>query len=172
MRKLFVRGAKHRVFLAIRSDGLAPAETFFEALRRGEWRSDTDHPEDEGWPDSRQADDRVVLLRVINHFATTGTVTSRANINNLEAGVWEFKRASKRVTFYDTDGFGNSGDRKPNRDAAECTRSGDPFWHVPDFDPQLRLGWCFPKSGDRASSEDIQESLMVREEDLAHDRAA
>jgi hypothetical protein len=144
----------------------------FDELARGEWRNDSDHEDADGWPDSNQPNDRIVLMRVISHFASTGTVISRGSINSLQGGIWEFKRSRKRVSFYDTDGQGTAYNRQPNPTSTDCSRPEDPMWHIPDFDQQLRLGWCFPKTGEQTNQEDIQQTLTVREEDLSYDRAA
>ena len=171
-RRRLVQGSKHVVFCAMREDGSQPASEMFDQLAAGEWRADSDHEEGDRWPDERQASDRLALLRIMSYFADHGTVLSRTHINDLDDGVWEFKRARKRVSFFDTDGAGETGYRARNTRQEQCSRVEDPFWHIPDFHHQLRLGHCFAKTSTQTDKNDIYESIRTREEDLSHDRAA
>ena len=172
LRHLVVRGRKHRVFSALREDGSSPAIEMLALLQKGWWLPDSDHNDDEGWPDTRQADDRLKLLQQIQRFADTGTAAGRHQFNFLEMGIWEFKRTGKRISFYDTDGAGNYCTEKPNVREEDCSRPGDPQWWIPDFEPQLRLGHSFAKTGQKTERHDIEEAHIVREEDLTRDRAA
>lgn len=172
-RKLVARGNRHNVFYGVCKNGDVPAAQMLDALQVGEWRVDTDHDPADGWPDSRQPDHRVKLMVLINQFANTGSARLSHQINRLEDGVWEFKVAKKRVTFYDTDGRGNSSNRSKLSTPGDCPRgANDPCWFVPDFDRQIRLGHAFPKDSQRTDPLDIAESKRVRNEDLEHDRAA
>jgi hypothetical protein len=109
----------------------------------------------------------------IQKFAENGVPESPRHINVLEGGVWEFKRASKRVTFYDTDGNGNCLTLRYVRVRSDAHRgSDDEMWRYPNFERQLRLGHCFGKTAARTDDADIEESIAVQEEDLTYDRAA
>ncbi|NII42143.1 hypothetical protein E9228_002801 [Curtobacterium flaccumfaciens] len=161
------------MFYGVRADGTKPAEEFLADLRRGDWRDDPDHAASAGWPDEAQPGDRAMLVQIIRNFADDGKPRRAAQVNVLEEGVWEFKRASKRVTFWDTDGSGSCVTRSKIDDIENAHRGpDDPMWKFPDFEQQLRLGHCFGKTGERTDPQDIQVSIVVKEEDLSYDRAA
>lgn len=168
-----MRGRAHRVFYGVRADGSRPAEDFLNELRRGEWLSDPDHDESHPWPDEEQPHDVSMLIAIIRNFADEGKPRGQTQVNFLEDGVWEFKRASKRVTFYDTDGNGSCVTLSRITDIRNAHRGeDDPMWRFPNFEQQLRLGYCFGKTGPATAPEDLQTSIDVKEEDLAYDRAA
>ncbi|MBT1632368.1 hypothetical protein [Curtobacterium flaccumfaciens] len=161
------------MFYGVRTDGTVPAQEFLKELSSGNWRADPDHENSHPWPDEAQPRDRALLVQIIRNFANEGAPRSDRQVNVLEDGVWEFKRASKRVTFWDTDGSGSCVTYAKVADIADAERGAqDPMWKFPNFESQLRLGHCFGKTGERTTQLDIQESIAIKEEDLSHDRAA
>lgn len=92
--------------------------------------------------------------------------------NYLVDGIWEFKHATRRLTYWDTPGDGTYRP-KPKFDSddersTECPEGG--YWWYPDMDAYLRLGVAWPKTEAQAPSEGIQAALETREEDCAHDQ--
>jgi len=48
---------------------------------------------------------------------------------------------------------------------------GTSGYRIPeDFDPFIRLGHAFAKTADKTAVADVEASIRVREEDVAHDR--
>jgi hypothetical protein len=142
-------------------------------LSKGLWLEDTDHLDGEPWPDEYQSTDKSELVQIIASFADEGKPRSRRHVNALEDGIWEFKRGVKRVTFFDTDGKGTFVPKGLLRDVQDSSRGEyDSMWMYPFFETQLRLGHCFAKDGATTHPEDIEAAIQIREEDLAHDRAA
>ncbi len=172
-RKPLVRGRRHTIFPAIRADSTEPAIIFLDELRRKVWRPDSDHTPGSGWPDDQQETDHHSMMELLRRYADRGTGFKLKDINRLDHGIWEFKIRRKRLSYYDTDGHGNTSDRPKLQHPSQCTRGQlDPCWFVPDFDRQIRVGHAFPKRTDQTLKSDIHETLQVREEDLRRDRAA
>ncbi|WP_146240653.1 hypothetical protein [Curtobacterium sp. MCPF17_011] len=173
MRSLFIHGAVHKVWFSVREDGSQPAQEFLATLSRGTWEADPDRQDGDPWPDEAQPNDRAVLVRIITAFANKGVPDSTRQVNDLEDGLWEFKRAAKRVTFYDTDGKGACVTHERVGSRAEGHRGeSDEMWQYPIFAEQIRLGFCFGKTGRYSGDDNIDEAIEVKEEDLAYDRAA
>jgi hypothetical protein len=170
-RELLVRGTKHLLYLAVDASGDSPAAQMIAEMRAGMWKPDADHTGD--WPDSAQPNDMSRFMSRLSRFSQSGVLEFRKQINRLDDGIWEFKYRTKRISFFDTDGLGTAFERPVNSDPSQCSRGAtDPFWQVPDFERIIRLGHCFPKTGERTTKRDLRETKRIRKEDLAHDRAA
>ena len=138
---------------------------FLGALKAGRW----DRPDEALQPDE-QISDYHWFLNEIRHWANTGEPTYRGAVKHLEDGVWEFRHADKRLTFYDTDGKGGYSAKLPIINHAQAEAPNSLNWHIPFFDPRIRLGHAFTKVGQKTPKKDLVEMKAAREEDLAHDR--
>ncbi len=152
---------------AVRSDGSSPAHTFLELLKSGRWEED---PDSEQIPDDEQVKDHHWFIEAIRCFADEGEPPYRHAINDLQDGVWEFKKGRKRLSFFDTDGEGGYTPKLRIRDYHDADVPDSEHWDVPNFDENLRLGHAFPKLGQKTRSEDLTACADIREEDLSHDR--
>ncbi|WP_139195163.1 hypothetical protein [Curtobacterium sp. MCBA15_001] len=167
------RGRTHIVFPARDAEGVQPASVMLADLARGQWKADTDHLDGDEWPDTRQVSDKFKLLQIIRTFADTGLPTHARAINELENGIWEFKHGVKRMSFYETDGNGSVFKTTQIRAVNESPRGEQAkYWWIPQFAPQIRVGFCFAKDGKTAGADNISECERVRKEDLDYDRAA
>jgi hypothetical protein len=94
------------------------------------------------------------------------------DVNYLHSGIWEFKHADRRLTFWDTDGEGNFTPKPKHHDPAE--RAWDPpedgYWWYPYMDAVLRLGCAWPKTEQAAPQHLIEQACEIREEDCARDQ--
>lgn len=154
----------------MRSDGAtSPAATALDELRQGWLKPDPDHVEGDPWPDEEQPADYFKLMAMLRSLCSKGVPTHSRAVNDLEEGIWEFKVASKRFTFYDTDGAGTYTKKYRIRSIEDADYRDD-YWWFPVFDHVIRLGHVFVKTGRYADGDDIDESLNIREEDVAHDR--
>lgn len=140
----------------------------------GMWAEDPEAAE-EGLPSDTQISRRAQLVAGIKYFARHGVPSwSACGMNALRGGIWEFKEGEKRVSFFDTDGNGGYTEKRKFKNRESSDYPDDEDWDIPGFDKDIRLGHCFGKPwGQRTTEqEDIDETIRVREEDLAHDRAA
>ncbi|MBF7732542.1 MULTISPECIES: hypothetical protein [Rhodococcus] len=167
-RRLIVKGRLHEVRCALRSDWSCPAGEFLDLLKNGMWEPD---PDAEKLPDDEQIRDRDWFLAAIKYWANEGEPIYSRAVNDLNDGVWEFKRGGKRLSFFDTDGIGGFEMKLRIENHAEAEFPDSEHWRIPGFDEQIRLGHAFPKLGGLTSAEDLGDSDVVREEDLAHDRS-
>lgn len=152
-------------------DGVtSPASDLLDDLKAGERRDDLDHIDGDPWPDEAQPSDFHKIMAMVKKLADDGEPIHGHAINSLHDGIWEFKRGKKRVSFFDTDGEGNINPKLRIRDRSACEDPDYVYWWFPEFDQQIRLGHVFMKDSQLAASEDIAETLRVREEDLAHDK--
>ena len=172
MRRLVAGGPDEyfEVTCAVLADGVtSPADAALTALEHGFWANDTDRSEGDPWPDETQPHDYVRLLAEINVLIDHKEPKHQKAVNVLEEGIWEFKVARKRFTFYDTMGDGTFTPKFKHEDRETAPYPASDFWWFPTFDQQLRLGHVFGKEGHLAGRENIESSKQVREEDLAHD---
>jgi hypothetical protein len=154
---------------AVRADGVtSPAAEALDALRAGVVDPDPDKEDDE-WPDEQQPNDYFKLMAHLRHLVTHGDPPFARCVNDLEDGIWEFKVGSKRFSFFDTDGVGAFEAKLRPETWDDRWSDGDFYW-FPNFDFDLRLGHFFVKSGRAAGQDNIDATIMVREEDLSHDR--
>lgn len=159
-------GECHDVHCAVEADGeTMPASEFLDALAGGVWEPDPDGGEER--PDDEQIRDHAVLLHMVQVLADEGIPVHQRAVNDLDDGIWEFKRGAKRLTFFDTPGDGSFD---PKLRVETNTAEDDEFWWFPYFDRYIRLGHAFPKTGQKAELHDLASSQRVREEDLAHDQ--
>lgn len=167
-RLMVVKGSIYTIEYAVRADGSRPAKTFMDLLKEGMWRDD---PHQDDFPSDEQISDWASLLNHMKYFASHGECQRPKQMNALEEGLWEFKAATQRLTFFDTPGDGTYEAKFKITDRAE---SPDPdsenYWWVPEFDDYLRLANFWPKVGDMADPLDIAEGLKIREEDIEYDR--
>jgi len=154
---------------AVRADGSSPAVEFWVTLQHGNWREDPRHkpPRD---PD--QIYDWEQLWAKIAYVGREGCPPTGESVNHLDDGIWEFKHADRRLSFWDTPGDGTyvakeKVDRRVSEGPENC-----PFLWYPKMDRVLRLGCAWPKEGRLAPPERIEEAKAIREEDCAHDRDA
>ena len=96
-------GALHTIEYAIRADLSEPAKEFLNQLSKGMWPDDPDSKE---LPDEEQITDHGKFLSAMKHFAIHGEPVYSHGLNALDDGVWEFKIARKRMSFFDTPGNG------------------------------------------------------------------
>lgn len=160
----------HDVEFAVRADGTVPAQEFLELLRDGRWPNDPDEDGDPPWDE--QIRDEAKFWQMIRKLADRGLPTGGrqgAQTNQLQEGIWEFKRGAKRLTWYDTDGSGGHAPKLRIDDRAESNYPDDDDWWFPEFDTIIRLGHSFPKTSQKTSHFDINEALATRTEDLNHD---
>lgn len=151
-----------------------PASEALKKIVLGMWDED---PEVAGLalPADVQIRGGAKLMAGIKYFARHGVPDNAScKINDLRDGIWEFKEGQKRVSFYDTDGRGGYTPKARFRDRDQADYPDSPEWEVPGFSHDLRLGHSFGKPLDqrKTEEEDIQLTLVVREEDLAHDRTS
>ncbi|OBK30142.1 hypothetical protein A5659_03620 [Mycobacterium sp. 1165196.3] len=144
-----------------------PAGEFLDALKTGMWEPD---PDAEELPDDEQISDWHWFLNAIRHWASTGEPVHPGAVNDLDDGVWEFKRAKKRLSFYDTDGAGGYTPKLRILDHRDAEAPNSDYWQIPYFDHWIRLGHAFPKVTQATPEYDLEQTTDVREEDLAHDR--
>lgn len=164
-RRPIVRGQVHQVDCAVRRDGSCPAGEFLDALKRSIWNQ-----ADETCSADEQLGDYSKLLYAIKYWANNGEPAYKDAAKSLEDGVWEFRYADKRLTFYDTNGKGGYTAKLPIRDYAEADAPKSQYWQIPNFDYLIRLGFAFTKRSQKTTMSDLATSGVVREEDLAHDR--
>ncbi|WP_432978620.1 hypothetical protein [Dactylosporangium sp. CA-233914] len=167
-RKRIASGDYCMIECAVREDGSSPAAWFLEQLRQGSWEED---PDTTGLPDDAQIGDYYKLMTWFEMLANDGLPAYQRAVNYLEEGIWEFKLGAKRLTFFDTPGDGTFTP-KPKILDRDLAVNDDDFWWFPEFDPVIRLGHFWPKMGKWAESEDIDEAVAVREEDIQHDKEA
>ena len=165
-RTLLLEGRVYVVEFAVAADGSEPGREFLEALAQGEWDLD---PDSESIPDDEQVTDHKRLLANIRYFAENGEPRRRGDINSLRHGLWEFKVARKRLTFYDVGEDGKCEPKNRIRDRREADNKHSQFWWIPDFDDVIRLGWPFPKLGQKTDELDLARAGQLRKEDLSHD---
>lgn len=164
-RRPIVRGQMHEVDCAARRDGSCPAGEFLDALKKGTW----DH-DDETCSADEQLDEYSKFLYAIKYWANNGEPAYKEAVKSLDDGIWEFRYADKRLTFYDSDGKGSYTAKLPIRDYAEADAPDSQYWQIPNFDHLIRLGHAFTKRTQKTTNSDLATSRTVREEDLAHDR--
>jgi hypothetical protein len=144
---------------AVRDDGVtSPVAEFLGALRNQSWESEidsSDQPKTYQW-----------LLAKMEYFADNGEFPHIGNWNQLMKGIWEIKRWSIRVTFFDTDGKGHY---TPKIEEKIITGGGG-YCPLPNFDPYIRLGTVFEKRTRLTPQHELDLAYMIREEDLEHDR--
>jgi hypothetical protein len=155
----------HEVDCAARRDGSCPAGEFLDALKKGTW----DH-DDETCSADEQLDEYSKFLYAIKYWANNGEPAYKEAVKSLDDGIWEFRYADRRLTFYDSDGKGGYTAKLPIRDYAEADAPDSQYWQIPNFDHLIRLGHAFTKRSQKATNSDLAASRTVREEDLAHDR--
>lgn len=152
---------------AVRADGVtSPASAFLEHLSQGTWVEDPDFGGK--IPDDAQIGDYDKLLTFFQILADEGEPAYAGAVNSLNDGIWEFRIGAKRLSFFDTAGDGSYTPKNRPESAAAASK-GKYYW-FPDFDVFVRLGHAFPKTGQRTTGEDIDETLIVREEDIQHDK--
>lgn len=143
-----------------------PAHEFFRALVKNEWTVD---PEYADMPKDAQLDDYRKFLNDCRFMAVNGYPERRHVVNNLEDGIWEFKHAAKRLSWYDTDGAGSYVAKHPIENPDDSDYPNHVAWWFPDMERLIRLGYAFPKTGQKAGTFNIAQTLEVRSEDMAHD---
>ncbi len=159
-RERVIVGRCHTIEFAERLDRTKPARIFLDQLKSGTW----DNPEDPD--DGEQVTDYHKLLDMCAYFARHGCHRRSYNANYLRSGLWEFKRGNKRISWYDVDDDGRHSP-KTKRDTPQPGVPLNPATAV--FDKYIRLGHCFPKTGETTETFDLVEAAQVRSEDLSHD---
>lgn len=152
-RTLIYVGTHFAIECAIRKDGSSPAMAMLNELARGSVEIPDFPP-----PDAAQPSFLTDLMVFIKEIADGFQPRSGA-LNYLTEGIWELKRETIRITFYDTDGAGNFHGHQHKR-----------FLET-QFYPILRLGHSFVKQSAKTSQEDIHLALLTRKEDIDNDKA-
>jgi hypothetical protein len=165
-REVVVDAQHYIIECALAEDGSSPAKDFLDTLEDGMWIKD---PNEDDFPSDEQIYDYPKLMYIFEHFAKHGEPPHANCINFLEKGVWEFKFSDKRVSYFDTPGNGTFTPKNKVRTRADSEYASHDFWWLPDFDPYVRLGHSFGKTGEKTDPRDIDRALATREEDLAHD---
>lgn len=163
-RVLVADGRHYAVECGVRRDGTSPAWEFLQALASGTWEETLD----EDAPDEQVAD-YDMFLEFCRRLAEAGLPPGLGQYNYLRDGIWEFKRATKRLTWYDTPGDGTHTPKPKLTDSSESRYPSTPEWAFPDFDEYIRLGHAFPKVSQKTADIDLDEAERVRGEDLEHD---
>lgn len=167
VRELIVEGGAYVIECAVCADGTSPALAFLTALGDGMWEPD---PETTGLPDDAQIGDHAFILQVCKKMADDGLPLRGSAVNALNDGIWEIRRSTKRLTFYDTDGSGSYTPKPKIRYRADSPDPEDEeFWWFPDFDDYIRLGHAFGKTSQKTLPKDLDRAETVRREDLQHD---
>jgi hypothetical protein len=166
-RRRIADGSVYLIECAVCSDGDSPASDFLDDLAAGLWQPD---PDTESLPSDAQLKDRDIFLEFCKRLADTGLPAYVTAVNDLNDGIWEFKRGAKRLSFYDTPGNGTYEPKYRIRDFRESSHPHEDYWWFPDFDDFIRLGHAFPKLGNAAGDLNINETQRVRREDVEHDR--
>lgn len=152
------------IHCAVMGDGVtSPASDVFNEMAAGCW----ENPNSKTIPDLDQIEIVDELFVICEEFADYGEPACLSDINQLEYGVWEFKSSWARATFYDTDGVGGY--------VPKTTRYSlrNPSWEeIPEFDPHIRIATCLSKNSQTTPENDKKYARRVRQEDLAHDKAA
>jgi hypothetical protein len=154
---------------AWRSDRSSPGAAFCRSIAIGEWRTDPNFARS---PDPDQIQDWAKLLAKIEYVGKNGMPAKAGDVNFLKSGVWEFKHADRRLTYWDTDGEGHYAPKNKYQDIDERESAvpGGGYWWYPDMDAVLRLGCAWPKTEQKAPQHLVEEALDIREEDCTHDR--
>jgi hypothetical protein len=151
-RTLIYVGTHFSIECAVRKDGSSPALGMLNQLARGMVEIPDIPP-----PDSAQASFLTDMMLFVKEIAN-GYQPRQGALNYLTEGIWELKRETIRITFYDTDGAGKFHAHQHKR-----------FLEA-QFFPILRLGHSFVKQSAKTSQEDIQQALLTRKEDLDYDK--
>jgi hypothetical protein len=157
----------YSVECAVRTDGSSPARQFLDQLKEGMWADD---PDSKQIPDDEQIKDYHRRINVIRFVALNGEPERKHDVEYLRDGVWEFKVASKRLAFYDTDGSGEFAPKPKIQDIANSPSPASTAWWFPQLDRVLRLANAWPKVGQKADQLDIDQAIQIRKEDLQRDR--
>src|SRR6478609_7858659 len=160
-RRVVADGDWYLVECALRADGqTSPVSIFIDELASAAWPSEGDGVSDA----DAQVSTRSWFLAVCEAFAETGEMPRR-DYNMLRDGFWEFKHLDFRVSFYDTDGYGNYQPKLQERHPL----AGGGYFPLPDFDEIVRLGHPFFKETPRTPESELRTAAAIREEDLSHD---
>ena len=151
-RTLIYVGSHFAIECAIRKDGSSPAMRMFDQLAQGRVNIPDVPP-----PDSAQPSFLTDLMIFIKEIAD-GYLPRSGALNYLTEGLWELKRETIRITFYDTDGAGNFHGHQHKRFLED------------QFYPILRLGHSFVKQSEKTSQEDLYQALLTRKEDIHYDK--
>jgi hypothetical protein len=146
-----------------------PGCDFLAGLKAGNLPGDTDDTDAGLEPDERYSD-YAWFLNTIREFADEGIPPYRGAMRYLRSGIWEFKRGSKRITFYDTRGGGRYREKEEIVRFEDADEPDSKYWQIPNFDTEIRLGHWWIKSGEKALESDLSTAEAVRAEDLKHDR--
>ncbi|HKS98463.1 MAG TPA: hypothetical protein VJT31_02945 [Rugosimonospora sp.] len=160
-------GERHIVECAVAEDGGSPAATFLDQLACGTWVEDPDFQPPP--PDDDQIDDYDKILEWCRILADEGVPPYRTAVNYLGSGIWEFKLGRKRISFFDTPGDGTYSEKVRIDDRSLADTDDDYRW-FPNLDERVRLGYVFPKLGEKAGQRNIDRCRQVREEDVNHDK--
>ena len=151
-RTLIYVGTHFAIECAIRKDGSSPALGMLNQLAQGMVEIPDFPP-----PDSLQTSFLTDMMLFLKEIAD-GYQPREGALNYLTEGIWELKRETIRITFYDTDGAGKFHGHQ-HKSFLEA-----------QFYPILRLGHSFVKQSAKTSQEDIYQALATRTEDIDHDK--
>ena len=172
VRRLLAGSPENRFMVecAVLADGVtSPSSDVLDSLKAGILTPDPDRKEGDPWPDEEQPVDYYKFMAMLRHLLKHGEPEHQREVNDLEAGVWEFKISTKRLTFFDTDGAGSFEPKLRILAIEKAPYPDSDFWWFPEFEHILRVGHAFVKTGPQAGADNIRMSQEVRREDLAHD---
>lgn len=152
-RTLIYVGTHFAIESAVRRDGTSPALNMLNQLAQGMVEIPDFPP-----PDSAQSAFLTDMMFFFKEIAD-GYQPRQGALNYLTEGIWELKRETIRITFYDTDGSGKFHGHQHKRFLEDS------------FYPIFRLGHSFVKQSAKTSPEDIYQALQTRKEDIEHDKA-
>ena len=153
-RTLIYVGTHFAIECAIRKDGTSPAMRMLNQLAQARVEIPDFPPLDTAQP--LFLTDLMIFIKEI----ADGYLPRSGALNYLTEGVWELKRETIRITFYDTDGAGNFHGHQRKSFLED------------QFYPILRLGHSFVKQSAKTSQEDINLALLTRKEDIDYDKAS
>ncbi|MCU1616977.1 MAG: hypothetical protein JWO98_4517 [Frankiales bacterium] len=152
----------------MRADLSSPARDLVEEMQRGDWADD---PYFKSPPDEDQIHDVAKLLAELQTMVDYGRPSRPSAVRHLRDGVWELKYSVRRFVYFDTPGDGTYEPKVPVQDGHNLPiGQQDEFWQYPLMDEVLRLTNGFSKTGQKAPPEQIDLAIVIRDEDVQHDR--
>lgn len=153
---------------AVRTDCTSPAGAFVEGMMDGSYEDDPYFREP---PDEDQIHDLAKMVDEFAHIGEYGYPSRMSAVNHLEDGVWEVKVGRHRLAYFDTPGDGTYEPKLMVDDYALSGGHDDDCWRYPAMDGVLLLTNGFAKTAQSAPQDQVQLALVIREEDVQHDRS-
>ena len=120
-------------------------------------------------PSAPDLNDFFAIILIFEELLKRGRRPNNLAVNCLNEGIWEVKKFTARVTYFDVDSNGDHTPKEWNDDIRDLDPGDrDDDWQYPRLDEILRLATGFTKKTQRAPSREIENAKRVRKEDLAH----